>query len=527
MIGEITSVLCALTLVFYFWIQWKWTYWTKRGIYQPKPMFPFGTFYTIFTQKMHMAELFEMHAKETEKLPMYGGYFLASPTLVIRDADLVRDVLVKDFEHFVDRAPKSFMKMGKSNNRNTKIWFRQMTNASGQDWKDLRSTFSPIFTSGKMKAMLVFMHETCNQLIKGIEKYEEKNEDFEIKDLLGRYSMDTIASCAFGVNAESFINEKSKFVEYAKNLFLQRAGDAFKMIIFLLPGGYHILNALNVSLTKDTETDFFYQAILSSLNHRRQENVRRNDLIDLMLDAIKGEGMEEDVEDEDQFHKDAKLNHTSAKKNLDELSIVATAMVFLVAGYETTGTTLAYALYEMSKNPEVQEKLHSEIENILNGDPNKEISYDDLLSMTYLDQVLNETLRFHTPGSVITRSCNKDYKIPNSEVTVQKDDSLWINVMALHFDPKHYENPNVFDPEHFSKEAKAKRHQYAFMPFGLGPRGCIGMRFALLEAKLALANIVRKFVLKPSSKTTEPIVLDPKTAFAYPKDGLFINVQRR
>ena len=79
MIGEISLALCALTLVFYFWIQWKWTYWTKRGIYQPKPMFPFGTFYTIFTQKMHMAELFKMHAKETEKLPMYGGYFLASP----------------------------------------------------------------------------------------------------------------------------------------------------------------------------------------------------------------------------------------------------------------------------------------------------------------------------------------------------------------------------------------------------------------------------------------------------------------
>jgi len=105
--------------------------------------------------------------------------------------------------------------------------------------------------------------------------------------------MDTIASCAFGVNAESFTNEKSKFVKYAKNLFLQRAGDVFKMIIFLMPGGYHILNALNVSLTKDTETGFFYQAILSSLNHRRQENERRNDLIDLMLDAIKGEGMEE------------------------------------------------------------------------------------------------------------------------------------------------------------------------------------------------------------------------------------------
>ena len=117
--------------------------------------------------------------------------------------------------------------------------------------------------------------------------------------------------------------------------------------------------------------------------------------------------------------------------------------------------------------------------------------------------------------------------LDSMEMDLLDDMDKRYGLMALHFDPKYYENPNVFDPEHFSKEAKAKRHQYAFMPFGLGPRGCIGMRFALLEAKLALANIVRKFVLKPSSKTTEPIVLDPKTAFAYPKDGLFINVQRR
>merc|ERR1711860_29294 len=83
-------------------------------------------------------------------------------------------------------------------------------------------------------------------------------------------------------------------------------------------------------------------------------------------------------------------------------------------------------------------------------------------------------------------------------------------------DPKHYETPQVFNPEHFSKEAKAKRHPYAISAFGQGPRGCIGMRFALLEAKLALANIVRRYTILPSDKTKEPLVLDPKADIAYP-----------
>ena len=97
------------------------------------------------------------------------------------------------------------------------------------------------------------------------------------------------------------------------------------------------------------------------------------------------------------------MNHHS-KQSFDELVIVATAIVLLVAGYDTTGTTLAWACYELAKNPEIQEKLRQEVEDILDGDPEKKLSYDDIQSMTYLDQVINETLRFHNPVGALQRS---------------------------------------------------------------------------------------------------------------------------
>ena len=155
---------------------------------------------------------------------------------------------------------------------------------------------------------------------------------------------------------------------------------------------------------------------------------------------------------------DAKLNHHANKKSFDEIIVVATAIVFLVAGYDTTAATLAFALYQLAKNPEVQERLRDEIQEVTNGDLEKNLSYDDLQTMTYLDQVINETLRLHNPIGSLNRITTKDYMMPETDLMIPKGVGVWINVMAIHFDENHYANPHDFDPDHFSKDAKAKRN---------------------------------------------------------------------
>ena len=115
--------------------------------------------------------------------------------------------------------------------------------------------------------------------------------------------MDTIASCAFGVNAESFSNKTSNFVAFANKIFESRPIDGLKILMTIIPGGYKLLKALNISLNKKFETEFFYQVIIASLNNRRQTKSRRNDIIDL-LDAIKGDDVDINMnENEEQFEK--------------------------------------------------------------------------------------------------------------------------------------------------------------------------------------------------------------------------------
>ena len=132
--------------------------------------------------------------------------------MIIKDVDLARQILVKDFDHFIDRFDSTFEKIFKSGTLTDKIWEMQMVNVKGDLWKNIRSTFTPIFTSGKMKAMLIFMQESSKHLVKGFEQKADMNEEFELKSMTGKFAMDAIASCAFGINAESFTNENSKFV---------------------------------------------------------------------------------------------------------------------------------------------------------------------------------------------------------------------------------------------------------------------------------------------------------------------------
>ena len=140
------------------------------------------------------------------------------------------------------------------------------------------------------------------------------------------------------------------------------------------------------------------------------------------------------------------------------------------------------------------------------GDDNKDLTYSDIQNMDYLDAVICETLRYHCIIAILARVLgpNTEYKIPGTDLILPPNTQVEIDVPAIHFDTEHYANAQNFDPEHFSKEAKARRHPYAFLAFGHGPRSCIGMRFVLVEAKMA-------------NKTQEPLKDEPQNAISYPQ----------
>ncbi|KAI4884180.1 hypothetical protein NFI96_027844 [Prochilodus magdalenae] len=190
-------------------------------------------------------------------------------------------------------------------------------------------------------------------------------------------------------------------------------------------------------------------------------------------------------------------------KGLSDHEILSQAMVFIFGGYETSGNTLSFFFYSLATNPEVMRKLQEEVDRTF---PNEApVQYDALMNMDYLDATLNESMRLYTANIRLERVCKKTVEI--GSLTIPKGTIVTIPIFALHRDPEYWPDPETFDPERFTKENKGSIDPYVFMPFGAGPRGCLGMRFALVTMKLAIVETLQRFNISACDETQVPLEL--------------------
>jgi cytochrome P450 len=162
-------------------------------------------------------------------------------------------------------------------------------------------------------------------------------------------------------------------------------------------------------------------------------------------------------------------------------------IVFMSAGHDTTATTLTYALWALGRHhPDMQDRLCAEAAAI--GD--RELTPDDVPRLRYTVQVLHEALRLCPPAPSIPRLITRDIEVDG--YLVKAGTVCAIGVYAMHRDPTLWDRPLEFDPDRFSPENTPNRDRWQYIPFSAGPRTCIGDHFAMLEATLALATIIRR-----------------------------------
>jgi len=211
------------------------------------------------------------------------------------------------------------------------------------------------------------------------------------------------------------------------------------------------------------------EKIYGLIRQRRAEAAEHGDLLGMLMearDADTGEGMSDD-----------QLRNEIA--------------VMMFAGHETTAATLAWAFYLLSQNPAAEAKLHAELDSVLAG---RAPTLDDLPRLPYTRLVVDETLRMYPPAFAITRaSLGPDviggYRLPAKA-------SVTLLTWNAHYDPRFWDKPDLFDPERFTPEGSANRPAFAYLPFGAGPRQCIGNIFALSEAQLVLAGMAQRYQLR-------------------------------
>lgn len=203
----------------------------------------------------------------------------------------------------------------------------------------------------------------------------------------------------------------------------------------------------------------------------------------MMMQLKKGKAVDtSDIVKEDEVNEgfstvqESRIGKATVKREWSDNEIVAQCFLFFVAGFETSSTALTFAMYELARNQDVQQKLFEEVQETNKKLAGQKLSYDVLQKMRYMDQVLSETLRIWPPAANTDRMCVKayDYNDGTNRFRIDKGTSIWIPIYSLHHDPKYFPNPKKFDPERFSEANKDSIAADAYMPFGIGPRNCIG-----------------------------------------------------
>ncbi|XP_006859843.1 PREDICTED: cytochrome P450 3A8-like [Chrysochloris asiatica] len=474
-----TWILLATSLVlFYLYGTYSHSVLKKLGIPGPKPLPFLGT---VLAYRKGMWNFDLECSKKFGKL--WGFYDGRQPVIAITDPSMIKTVMVKEcYSTFTNRrsfGPMGFMKSA-------------ISIAEDDEWKRMRTLLSPTFTSGKLKEMFPVIGQYGDMLVKHLRAEAEKGKPVELKSIFGSYSMDVITSTSFGVNIDSLNNPEDVFVQKVKKLIKFDFLDPMMLSITLFPILTPIYEALSISVFPRDVTEFFKKSVRKIKERRLKDKQKhRVDFLQLMIDS-------------------QNIKEIDSHKALTDLELVAQSIIFIFAGYETTSTALSFIMYLLATHPEIQEKLQKEIDDIL---PNKATpTYDAVLQMEYLDMVLNETLRLYPIAGRLERVCKKHVEI--NGLTMPKGSVIMVPTFVLHRDPEYWPEPEKFLPERFSKENKDNIDPYIYMPFGTGPRNCIGMRFALMNMKLATVRILQEFSVKPCKETQIPLKIgkDPLIA---------------
>ncbi|KAL1138263.1 hypothetical protein AAG570_009952 [Ranatra chinensis] len=424
------------------------------------------------------------------------------PNLMILDPELIKCILVRDFDHFVDRTPLRL--------RSSPYVYNMLITLAGSEWKNVRAGVSPTFTTGKIKAMLPLVTTCAQQLVNHFNTaiMSKSTGPVDAKDVLSKYTLDVIASCAFGVQCDSLKDKETEFfreISMFNDIPLWKRMLLFAIIIIQLPN--FITERVPLSFMNDRTVNFLANVVKETTKIRKEKNIRRNDFLQLLMDSEKI---------------DNPSNGTSSGpgRTMSEEVMIAQSVLFFIAGYETSSTELSMACYLLAKNQAIQNKLRQEIRDVLHK-YSGEITYESINDMPYMDMVLAETLRMYPPVARLDRSCVEDYCLARG-VTVDKGIRVNIPVIGLHYDPEYYPEPERFDPERFSVTGKANRSPYVYLPFGAGPRNCIGLRFAQMTTKMCMVYILQDFSVDICEKTEENITYSRKSMLLKAENGVWL-----
>uniref|UniRef100_A0A8D8NM11 Cytochrome P450 6g1 n=1 Tax=Culex pipiens TaxID=7175 RepID=A0A8D8NM11_CULPI len=384
-------------------------------------------------------------------------------------------------------------------------------------WKQLRAFLTPSLSLAKIKKMHLLVDQIGQDMLSYVETLPEKRpqvREIELKELCAQFTTDVIASTFFGIRSCCLSQEESEFRYYGRKIFEYGARRGVTMAsFFFMP---ELVPYLKFKLfPRDTE-QFLRVIIQREMERREASGEKRGDFIDSLI-SLKSN--------------DATIG-VKEKIPLKDDILVAQAATFYMASFETTSSVLSFTLYELTKNPSIQQRLREEIcAAIGRNQGGPDLPYECIVNeLPYLGAVISEAARLYPVLPFLERQCSlpegaTGYKLePFHDFVIPNKMPVLIPIYAIHRDPKFFPDPLRFNPERFSKENLDKIVPCSYMPFGVGPRTCLGSHFGTLQVKVAIVRLLSRYRLMCSESTPKTLTYRKNAFTLCSNEGLFANL---
>jgi cytochrome P450 len=327
----------------------------------------------------------------------------------------------------------------------------------GEKWQKLRKLSQPAFATAKLKAMPPKIVAACDAVLERWAPAAGTGQAVDIGRDTQRITLNILLDMLFGADIESFGESLLDDVEAALVIAARFAWDITGDVRKGHPQLVHRFAAATKRITQLTN-DF--------VRRRRLLERQPDDLLTRLLEA----------RDDPDF------------PEMTDRQVRNEIVTFVIAGFETTATALAWTLRLVARHPEVQQRLKAEIEAVLGS---REPGYEDLDRLPLASAVFSEAMRLYPPVPMLSRFAREADEYQG--IKIPKDMQLTISVVAIHRRPELWERPREFWPDRFLPEHAQERYPFSYLPFSAGPRACIGNRFAMIEGPLTLVRLLQRF----------------------------------
>ena len=343
--------------------------------------------------------------------------------------------------------------------------------SEGAHWRWQRRAIAPVFAARHVEALAPMMTQTAERAAGRLAASGGQAE--LVREML---------SATFDVICDVALSGREHFDAEVYGEAITR--------YFLTVGRASLLDFLEVPPWVPRPAELFGRSAVKTMHS----------MVSRAIDArrVRGAGPMDDLLDHMLKAKDPETGRTMSPQEL-----LHNMQFFIVAGHETTALAITWALYLLANDPKAQERAHAEARAVLGDRP---AEHADLARMPYIEQVLDESMRLYPPVGFLARNVLATDQLYDREI--RRGETVFLNVYALHRHRMLWNAPDAFDPDHFSPEAKAgrDRYSYSYLPFGAGPRVCVGANFAMMQAQIILSTLLARFRFRPTGTPPVPVM---------------------